>query len=76
MKWAELGPTLISAVAVHSRCLAPWFVMQPASGMGFLASRTRSPPRLAPDSVLAHALVFGIAFTYWHDAGLCWLGAA
>jgi hypothetical protein len=54
------GPTLISAVVVSLALLvAPWFVMQPALGMGFLASRTPKPAAARAISALAHT-VFGI----------------
>src|SRR5260370_19440431 len=38
------GPTLISALAFAIALLvAPWFVLQPALGLGFMASRTPHP---------------------------------
>jgi len=47
------GPTLISAVAVSLALLvAPWFVMQPALGMGFMASRMPKPAAARAMSVL------------------------
>src|SRR5712671_2019408 len=53
------GPTLIYAVAISLALLvAPWFVMQPALGMGFLASRTPKPAAARAMSVLTHT-VFG-----------------
>ena len=69
------GPTLISAVAVSLALLvAPWFVMQPALGMGFLASRTPKPAAARAMSVLAHA-VFGIGL-YLGTIGWVWLAGA
>jgi len=62
-------PTLISAVAVSLALLvAPWFVMQPALGMGFMASRTPKPAAARAMSVLAHA-VFGIGL---YLGAICW----
>jgi hypothetical protein len=64
------GPTLISAVAVSLALLvAPWFVMQPALGMGFMASRTPKPAAARAMSVLAHT-VLGSAFTLARSGGL------
>lgn len=60
------GPTLISALAFALVLLvAPWFVMQPALGLGFMASRAPRPAVRRAISVSTHA-AFG--------AGL-WLGA-
>jgi hypothetical protein len=69
------GPMLISAVAVSLALLvAPWFVMQPALGMGFMASRTPKPAAARAMSVLAHA-VFGIGL-YLGAIGWTWLAGA
>jgi|HubBroStandDraft_2_1064218.scaffolds.fasta_scaffold477325_1 hypothetical protein len=52
------GPTLISALAFAiAMPVAPWFVMQPALGLGFMAARMPHPVRAINVSV--HA-VFGL----------------
>lgn len=53
-------PTLIPAVAFGAlTVVAPWFVMQPAMGAGFMASRTPDPLKNALRSLANHT-VFGI----------------
>jgi hypothetical protein len=53
-------PTFISALAFALALLiAPWFIMQPALGLGFMASRTPNPTTVRVGNVFAHA-VFGL----------------
>ena len=60
------GPTLVSAVTFGLVLLvAPWFVMQPALGLGFMASNTPKPAVIRVVNVSVHA-VFGVGL---------WLGA-
>jgi hypothetical protein len=65
------GPTLISAVVFALILLvAPWFVMQPALGLGFIAARTPKP---------AVARVVSISMHTWFGVGLyigAWLAGA
>jgi hypothetical protein len=69
------GPTLVSALAVSlALLLAPWFVMQPALGMGFMASRMPKPAAARAMSALAHT-VFGIGL-YLGAIGWAWLTGA
>jgi DUF2938 family protein len=66
MKIIGSGPTLASALTFGLVTLAaPWFVMQPALGLGFMASHTPKPAAVRSINVSVHA-VFGL--------GLC-LGA-
>ena len=52
-------PTFLPALAIGLLTVAaPWFVMQPAMGMGFLASKTASPLKNCLRSLANHA-VFG-----------------
>jgi Protein of unknown function (DUF2938) len=54
------GPTLISALVFAIALLvAPWFVMQPALGLGFLAARTPHPSVARIISISGHA-AFGV----------------
>ena len=54
------GPTLVSAVVFALVLLvAPWFVMQLALGLGFMAARTPKPLAFRAINVSGHA-VFGI----------------
>lgn len=54
------GPSLISALAVAIVLLvAPWFVMQPALGLGFMAARTPNPGTTRAINVSVHT-VFGL----------------
>jgi len=56
--WLE-QPTLLPALAVGvATVAAPWFVMQPAMGSGFLASKTPSPLKNGLRNLANHA-VFG-----------------
>lgn len=50
------GPALLTGLVT---VLAPFFVMQPAFGLGLAASRTRQPGRARFHSVITH-LVFGL----------------
>ncbi|KUM25601.1 hypothetical protein AU467_25885 [Mesorhizobium loti] len=61
------GPTLISAVAFALILLvAPWFVMQPALGLGFMASRAPKPAVARAVSISVHAWFgFGLYFGAW-----------
>jgi len=53
-------PTLISALAFALILLAaPWFVMQPALGQGFMAARTPKPAVARAISISVHAC-FGV----------------
>ncbi len=55
-----LRPTLMPAVAFGVLTVAaPWFVMQPAMGAGFLAMETPAPLRNALRNLANHA-VFGV----------------
>lgn len=52
-------PTLLPALAIGvATVAAPWFVMQPAMGSGFLASRTPAPLKNSLRNLINHA-VFG-----------------
>ncbi|HEV2549453.1 MAG TPA: DUF2938 family protein [Stellaceae bacterium] len=54
------GPTLGSAlVFAIALLIAPWFVMQPALGLGFMAARTPKPVAVRIINVSVHA-VFGL----------------
>ncbi len=56
--WLE-QPTFLPALAVGvATVAAPWFVMQPATGSGFLASKTPAPLRSCLRNLANHA-VFG-----------------
>lgn len=56
--WLE-QPTFLPALAIGvATVAAPWFVMQPAMGSGFLASKTASPLKNCLRSLSNHA-VFG-----------------
>ena len=70
--WLGLGsgPTFISALAFSLALLvAPWFVMQPALGLGFMASRTPHPATVRAINMSVHA-AFGIGLYLgtiaWH----------
>jgi len=53
------GPSLVSALVLAIALLvAPWFVMQPALGLGFMAARTPNPMAVRAVNVSVH-LVFG-----------------
>jgi len=68
------GPTLLSALAFAIALLvAPWFVMQPALGLGFIAARTPNPAAVRAINVSVHA-VFGLGL---YLGAVAWLvGAA
>lgn len=69
--WAQ-APSLLPAVLVGmGTVVAPLFVMQPAMGSGFAASRTPTPLKNCLRSVLNHT-VFGLGL-YLAAAGLVWL---
>jgi len=54
------GPTLISAlVFAIALLIVPWFVMQPALGLGFFAARTPHPSVTRIISISGHA-AFGV----------------
>jgi len=54
------GPTFVSALAFALALLiAPWFVMQPALGLGFIAARAPNPTAVRAINVSVHA-VFGL----------------
>ena len=54
------GPTLLSALVFAIALLvAPWFVMQPAFGLGFMAARTPNPAAVRAINVSVHA-AFGV----------------
>jgi hypothetical protein len=54
------GPTLISALVFAIALLVvPWFVMQPALGLGFFAARTPHPSVTRIISISGHA-AFGV----------------
>ena len=48
------GPTLIFAIAL---LMAPWFVMQPALGLGFMAARATHPIATRAINVSMHAIL-------------------
>ncbi len=67
------GPTLISALAFAIALLvAPWFVLQPALGLGFMASRMPHPGAVRAINVSVHT-VFGLGL---YLGALPWLGIA
>lgn len=54
------GPTLVSALLFGIALLvAPWFVMQPALGLGFMAARTPNPGLTRAITASVHAM-FGL----------------
>ena len=54
------GPTLISALVFAIALLVvPWFVMQPALGLGFFAARTPQPSVTRIINISGHA-AFGV----------------
>ena len=58
------GPTLISALVFAITLLvAPWFVMQPALGLGFFAARTPHPGVTRIISMSGHA-AFGVGLYF------------
>ena len=53
-------PTLLAAIIYALALLAaPWFVMQPALGLGFMASRTPNPTVVRATNISVH-VVFGM----------------
>jgi hypothetical protein len=68
------GPTLVSALIFATALLiAPWFVMQPALGFGFMAARTPQPTVVRAYNASAHA-IFGLGL---YLGAIVWLvGAA
>ncbi len=65
-------PTFISALAVSLALLvAPWFVMQPALGFGFMAARLPKPAAVRAVNVSAHT-VFGVGL-YLGAIGWAWI---
>lgn len=68
------GPTLVSALVFATALLiAPWFVMQPALGFGFMAARTPKPAVVRAYNASVHA-VFGLGL---YLGAVAWLvGAA
>jgi hypothetical protein len=65
------GPTFISALAVSLALLvAPWFIMQPALGLGFMAARTPKPAAVLAVNVSVHT-VFGVGL-YLGAIGWAW----
>lgn len=68
--WLE-QPTLLPALAVGvATVAAPWFLMQPAMGAGFLASKTPAPLKNCLRNLANHA-VFGTGL-YLAAAALSW----
>ncbi len=66
------GPTLVSAlVFAIALLIAPWFVMQPALGLGFMATRTPRPALVRAINVSVHA-VFGLGL---YLGAVLWLAA-
>src|SRR5262249_56305869 len=54
------GPTLVSAVVFAAALLVvPWFLMQPAVGLGFMAARAPRPGATRALNISAHVM-FGI----------------
>jgi hypothetical protein len=68
------GPTLLSALLFAIALLvAPWFVMQPALRLGFMAARTPNTAMIRAISASVHA-VFGLGL---YLGALAWtVGAA
>lgn len=65
-------PLAIPALALALVLLiAPWFVMQPALGLGIMASKTPHPAAARAASLLSHA-VFGLGL---YGGALIWLAA-
>jgi hypothetical protein len=70
-EWTR-APTFLPAVAVgFGTVMAPLFVMQPAMGAGFAASRTPTPLKNCLRSVVNHS-VFG-AGLYASAVVIAWL---
>ena len=58
------GPTLISALVFAIALLgAPWFIMQPALGLGFFAARTPHPSLTRIINISGHA-TFGVGLYF------------
>jgi hypothetical protein len=54
------GPTLVSAIVFAAALLVvPWFLMQPALGLGFMAARAPRPGATCAINISAH-VTFGI----------------
>jgi hypothetical protein len=64
-------PTLASAWIFGAiTILSPWFVMQPALGLGFLAARAPQPNRVRLQNFVIHS-IFGVALYYgWVATGI------
>jgi hypothetical protein len=70
MTWSQ-NPSLLPAVIVGMCTVAaPLFVMQPAMGAGFAASRTPSPVKNCIRSTINHT-VFGVGL-YWSAVTIEW----
>ncbi len=70
--WHRLRPDARFRLAVSLALLvAPWFVMQPALGLGFMAARTPKPGAVRAVNVSVHT-VFGIGL-YLGAIGSAWL---
>lgn len=71
--WLD-APTLLPALAIGlATIVAPWFVMQPAMGAGFLALKTPTPLRNSLRNLANHS-VFGVGL-YLAAAALAQGGA-
>jgi hypothetical protein len=65
-------PLVVPALALALALLiAPWFVMQPALGLGVMASKTPDPAAARAMSLMGHA-VFGLGL---YAGALVWLAA-
>ena len=59
-------PTLVSAVVFGLiTTLSPWFLMQPALGLGFFASRAPRRTLVRMQNLVIH-IIFGLALYYSH----------
>lgn len=59
LEWAR-NPALLPALAIGAvTVVAPWFVLQPAMGLGIASSKTRAPAQNALKSLVTH-LVYGL----------------
>jgi uncharacterized membrane protein YagU involved in acid resistance len=63
-RWLE-RPTLLPAVVFGiATVLAPFFIMQPALGLGVAASKTPYPSKARLKSLMTHT-VFGLGLYIW-----------
>lgn len=65
----SLGSALVFAIVL---LIAPWFFMQPALGLGFMAARTPKPAAVRAINISVHA-IFGLGL---YLGAVTWLAPA